>query len=756
MEQLDLNLLPMARRQGQDQTELPGLLIAIQPRRPARGRQSDKLILYLTIAGNAPIAPDQAKQLLEHLAQIYYKTQGSTTAAQRAVADELNEYLLARNQRGASSGRQGIGLLGIITIRNNQLHLAQCGMMHAFLLSTTGAKHIHEPLISGRGLGLGKSPQVHYSQADLQPNSTLILSPEPTPAWTLDILGSLYGQAPESMRRFLMSQAGQNLNALLLQAKTGAGKTFLLRPKTAQSMPQVSPKPVLGTEPLVQSTQEDELFRAPEALYPVAAEAEIAAEEPFIPFPLEIEDETSAGFEATTSPAAQEDQPITLPETRSRRARKAADSSATPSVGSKFSQGIARAGLGIRNFFNRMLPGEGFSTLPSSMMLLIAVAVPLVVVAIAAGVYFQRGRSGQYQANYAQAVQAAGYARTQSEPNQKLSAWQTVLDYLEKAEAYGVSAETQAIREEANLAFDELDLARRLDYQPAITSKLPDSALITHMFATTSELYLLNAEAGNVIRTVATNNGYQVDSLFQCAAGFPAGQTTQLIDIAPSSSSASVLALDVNASLLQCVPGQPPIFTPLTPPTQGWGKPNAIATNLGNTFILDVPKNTVWAYWNGQYGRSPEPFFTADFPMEDVIDLAVDKNDLYLLHKDGHTTLCSYSELSVSPSRCTDPLPYIDSRPGHENQVMEVEPPFTQFVATQPPDPSLFYLQPDGQVIYRFSLRLLTYYGQFRPKSGAAGASSISSKPATAFTLSPDGRIAFLGIGNQVLYAAMP
>jgi hypothetical protein len=87
---------------------------------------------------------------------------------------------------------------------------------------------------------------------------------------------------------------------------------------------------------------------------------------------------------------------------------------------------------------------------------------------------------------------------------------------------------------------------------------------------------------------------------------------------------------------------------------------------------------------------------------------------------------------------------------------MEIAPPFTQLVSTQPPDPSLFYLQPDGQAIYRFSLRLLTYYGQFRPKGGAVGSSSLSSKPATAFTLSPDGRIAFLGIGNQVLYAAMP
>jgi len=40
-----------------------------------------------------------------------------------------------------------------------------------------------------------------------------------------------------------------------------------------------------------------------------------------------------------------------------------------------------------------------------------------------------------------------------------------------------------------------------------------------------------------------------------------------------------------------------------------------------------------------------------------AIDLAVDKTDIYILHDDGHTTLCAYSELSVSQTNCTDPAP---------------------------------------------------------------------------------------------------
>jgi hypothetical protein len=85
---------------------------------------------------------------------------------------------------------------------------------------------------------------------------------------------------------------------------------------------------------------------------------------------------------------------------------------------------------------------------------------------------------------------------------------------------------------------------------------------------------------------------------------------------------------------------------------------------------------------------------------------------------------------------------------------MQIQPPFTQLLTSQPPDPSLFYLQPEEHAVYRFSLQLLTYYGQFRPSNEAL--TGISRKPATAFALSPDARLAFLAVDNQVFYAGMP
>ena len=777
MDLIDLNILSLTRKDGQDQIEPPGLLIAAQPRRTARGRQTDRLVLYLLIAGNAPLPADQLTQLLARLAQTYYKTSGSATAAQRAVADALNQHLLERNQRGASSGRQGVGLLSIITLRNNHLYLAQSGPMHAFLINAAGAKHIHDPQISGRGLGLGRTTSIHYSQADLNPYDTLIISPQPPANWSAANFNSLHNQTAESLRHHLLDQAVPTVRAMLFQASRGTGKTSLLRPAPGQPVTYVQPKPETSqpvmpavpsadqaepSTPLL-ATEEDEYQAAQYdsiQYVPLATQDQLPVTPPTPGKTAILGDQAAPQMPAPAAPVEELEQSAVPPQPVARRARRAAGAGWIASAGMAFSAALARFGLGIRNLFLRMLPGESIASLPSSVMVSVAIIVPLVVVSIAALVYFQSGRSGQYQALYAQAAQAAGFARTQTDPTQKAAAWQNAVNYLDQAEAYEVTAETQALRNEARQAFDDLNLVKRLGYQPALTSNLPENTRITRLVATSSDLYLLNAEGGNVIRTLATASGYEVDASFQCASGMPAGQTGQLIDIAlaPANNefNSAIQALDVNGNLLQCMPGQAPIFTPLTQPAKGWGEPQAISVDLGNLYLLDPLKNTVWIYWDSNYKEQPEEFFVADFPMQNVIDLAVDKTDLYLLHEDGHTTLCTYSELSVSPSRCTDPQPYIDSRPGHEGQVMQIDPPFVQLLTSQPPDPSIYYLQPEQHAVYRFSLRLLTYYGQFRPSNETPTGTGVSRKPATAFTLSPDARLAFLAMDNQVYYAGTP
>jgi hypothetical protein len=418
-------------------------------------------------------------------------------------------------------------------------------------------------------------------------------------------------------------------------------------------------------------------------------------------------------------------------------------------------------GRALGNLLKRMLPDESILTLPSSVMAFTAIAVPLVIVGLASVIYFQRGRAGQYQAYYAQAMQMAQQAEAEANPLAQPQAWQEVLGLLDQAEAYRVTAESRALRQRAQQALDGLDLAYRLDLQPAITGGLPTSARIVRMAAAETDLYLLDAEQGGVLRAIFTGRGYEIDRQFQCSPGPSAGQgTNSVVDILPfpkpDGSKTILMGLNADGSLLECEPGLSPLIENMAPPPSGWKAPRAFTYYLGHVYVLDPEANAVWIYRNSDFTQAPRLFFNQQVPpLKDVIGLAVNQDDLYLLHQDGHVTLCTFSELEVVSTTCTDPLPYIDRRPGREGQPLNPRTPFTAILATSPPDPSLYLLQPAAQALYHFSLRL-TYQRQLRPLNPFIPRASNTPAVATAFTLSPDGRLVFLAFGNEVLYAGMP
>jgi len=92
--------------------------------------------------------------------------------------------------------------------------------------------------------------------------------------------------------------------------------------------------------------------------------------------------------------------------------------------------------------------------------------------------------------------------------------------------------------------------------------------------------------------------------------------------------------------------------------------------------------------------------------MQDVIDMAVNQNDLFLLDADGHLTTCVFSGFVESPTRCEDPAIFTDPRPGLEDGVKIQDARFSEIQFAPPPDPSIYLLDPEKSAIYHFSVRL--------------------------------------------------
>jgi len=778
---LDINLLPLVSHAGQEKPSLPGLHIAARPRRTARGRQNDRLVFLLNLEGNAPMAPERQEQLLVRLAQTYYTTAGSVTSALRAVAETLNQFLFERNLRGSSSGQQAIGLLSQIVVRKAHMYLAHSGPAHAFLIASDGVQHFFDPQLSGRGLGLGRTAPIRYFQAELKPNDSLLLTFQPPVTWKASSLGGLYGQGPESVRRRLIST---DLDAVLILTKTGTGKTFFLRSKpgtplaapiTLEGGATEQAKPPLTAEG---STLSEGLSSGPIIPLPPPHPVEEFPTDTAQPSQATIgtaqpdrvsSHQQSPPQEAYTTAAA----PVQRP-SPSHGKRKAIPISATkqPFFASsaqyilKTSQTTGnffkRIGSTVSNLLGRMLPGDAISGLPSSFMAFFAIAIPLVVVTVATVIYLRSGRTSQYQTFYQQAMESATQAQGLTDPRVQRLAWQNVLTFLDQAENYEKTAETQSLRSQALQKLDDIDGIKRLNFIPALTSSLPEDFRITRLAASGNELFMLNKTSGSVARALSISNEYDVDETFQCGPGVAgAGATGALIDIAvlPKGNklNANLLGLDARGNLLNCVAGEAPQASNLTPPPTGFGLIRGFTLEMDNLYVLDPEKNAVWIYWKSNFTAEPDLFFAETVPpMQDVIDLAVNESDLYLLHADGHITMCTYSNLEVSPTRCTDPAAYIDSRIGRENQLFIPVTSFTQLLTTQPPDPSLYFLEPKSRAIDHFSLRLLTFHGQYAPAPVPGLERTSSLAPATAFTINPDNRLAFIAVDNQIIYASMP
>ena len=88
---LDINLYTLYRIQGQETAEMPGVLALSPPKNAARGRETDRLIVYLALTGNATITSTEYRKFAEDTANVFYQTPRAVTSALRAASDSLSD-----------------------------------------------------------------------------------------------------------------------------------------------------------------------------------------------------------------------------------------------------------------------------------------------------------------------------------------------------------------------------------------------------------------------------------------------------------------------------------------------------------------------------------------------------------------------------------------------------------------------------------------------------------------------------------------
>ena len=817
MATFDLNLLPIYRANGQESADLPGLMAVTPPRKAARGREQDTLILYLMLSGNATLSSFELHDLLKNTANAFHQSPGSLTSAMRKATDHINTALLERNRSTMGRGLQAFGVLVLAAIRNEQCTLLLSGPVHAVWVSEGQSRHIHDPALSGKGLGSGQSVQSYFSQVELHEKDLLTLCGKFPKDWEADLLNE---RPPASLdasyRKLTMTQG--DLNAVLIQAHSGHGTITVLRPETGAARPTRTP-PIASSPPPTHATEPAVLIQTPlpengqsksEAPPPVTEEqidalADMAAHmvqpsayaippQPDLPLPAPATGSSAArnfppSLPRTTTepvPTPEADPEFTVEEEPElfeepvvvesriarRRARSNAHAEATRQMARVMVAGINTVrGVNGRfktmggRFLPRLLPGTSATTsdtfaLPTYVLVFIAIVIPVLVVTIASVVYLRFGQSVQYDELYLQALNQRGLATSATTPASQRDAWKSVLDTLDKADAYRTTPESEALRKEAQANYDQLMGVVRLDFIPAFANGISGVKQISRMSASESELYMLDAEQGSILHASFTGRAMSYDNSFKCEPGTYAGyQVGPLVDILAlpkiNAMGATVLGIDGNGNLLYCAPGQVPQASPLPPlPNTNWGHITAFALDGGNLYVLDPPARAVWVYvgQDGTFTDSPYFYFGNQIPqnIESAIDMAVSGDDLYMLHSDGHVSTCTYSRIAETPTRCQDPAPLIDNNPAHQGIDIFGQAHFTQIALTNPPNPVVLLLDADHQTVYRLSAHSLEYQNQI---TGYAGEDNpFPPGQMGAMAVSPN-YVLYLSIANQVYFA---
>ena len=224
---IDITITPLNRVGGQEQASLPGLMAAVPPRKAARGRDQDRLIVYLQLAGKAVLSSGDVVQAASRAAVAFYATPGTITSALRSAAEAVNHQLHSRNLASPGQGKFAVGMLALVAIRESHLTLLLSGPMKAFVLGAAGARQIADSL-SGRGLGLGGSTPHYFAQLSLQVNDLILLGSSLPSAWQ----SALRDPSPSSLdaaRRRLMVLTAEDVGAVLMQATEGDGALHLRR-----------------------------------------------------------------------------------------------------------------------------------------------------------------------------------------------------------------------------------------------------------------------------------------------------------------------------------------------------------------------------------------------------------------------------------------------------------------------------------------------------------------------------------------------
>jgi len=760
---------------GKEFHQITGVLVEHAARTTHRLRQSDLLALFLSFSGEHHYLSEEIDDLIKIASGIFFHTQGSVTRAIQLIIDDLNKRVLERNLDRGYEGIQAEGSVNITVLHRGWLFMGQMGDAQTYTIGPERFERYGEDGDATEKLGQSKRIQHRLYQCELQAGDLVLMSPRAHASWKAYYLSGSTELTMTQVKRRLQNQMIQDFSVLAIKTEEGNGKVSVGNWKIEEK------KSIEAEE---EHVPEDQINKETDELQQdIHREAEPALNK-------QEEDIQITEKEATDLKevihARDEDIQVTAGETERIQPGQQGKPGVIQKPGSQYSKwliGLARLWmrgktlrakmqLSIGRLKRKFAPkkpiihsSESFTWMTTAVL-----AIPLIIILSSLTIYTRFGKEEQYKIFMDEAQATALLAEDEIDAIKQHDYWEDILVLAAKAEEYLVTNESRQLFQKAQSVMDEMDLTARLDFRPALTQFFPDGASISRIKASSSGVYLLDSNSGNVLRIYLNTKGfYQLDEEFRCTPG-PYGlvTVTKLVDfvILPANSeNFKIMALDGQGNLLYCQPGELPVSRTLTIPEGGWDQIVGTAYASDVLYVIDAGMSMVWVYEGTStqstgmsgivFAESPDPFFDEDIPdLSGAVDASINQEDLYILHDDGHMTLCQYSPYKkVKLTKCEDPAPFTDNRVGIENTKpwIFMGTHFVGMRQTRLPDASLFLLDEVSGALYQFSYQL-NLERTLKPQTNRNYPMPIS--PPSGFGITPD-REVFLAYDNQLYIAPM-
>ncbi len=577
----------------------PGLLAQAAPPKAAHSRARDSLFVHLTLSGSGEETAVLSQNILQVISREFYKTGGSVTAALRKAVLEANQILLRHNLSQPGPPREGA--IVCAAFRGAELFTLQAGEAWALVGHNFGIERLplKEP---GRVTPMGRSSglDIRYFHHRLQSGDTLLLGdPRLAHLATDDFTAVMVDTPIEEGLETLAELVGPESGRLLL---------------------------------------------------------------------VEFGDDVPLDMLEATPPAAQPD--TAVPQTQPlRQTAAAAAAPDRPGIETTARRAGAGAALGLAGFtawlaelLARLRPSGGDEDEPEqinwAVPALIAIVIPILMAAIVAGVYLQRGQVRQLAAIRAEMGQKLGQAEEMPNEADARRLYNEVLELAETADTQLRPGDEQVnqMRQIARSRLDVLDQITRLDarlfYQYATENT--DLAAIVLRPGSEGGVYTYDRLNGFVYEHdtdetyLDPGNAAPLQLLFQGQAigNHVAGN---IIDImwrpqGNSVSHAGLAMLDGNGALLTFQPGYDNTFAVPLDLSSEWRVPTDIATFDERLYILDPAAQVIWKYFpdgDDFIAKADDRVIVFDAEDNPELDKAIDfdlfegDGSLLLLYEDG-------------------------------------------------------------------------------------------------------------------------